>query len=247
MALAGVKEALQSKEASRSRRSSGGSSSNRTWLRLKDGDSVRVRFLEQDDDFKTAWTHTTERVGTRKDGSTYTTYDERLAQGPDDLNERGEKPRFKFWINVIWRDGPVFARDEEGRIIREGKNPKVDHTEDVLAVFSGGITLAEELDFLNGKYKGLTSRDFIISRTGATKDDTKYKIEPVSEEDEEGNTVVKRQPMSAADKELAEQKEDLDGLIAELRDNATTFVPPRSTEESADERSEDNPFRRARS
>lgn len=236
MALAGVKEALEGRK--NSQRSSQSDGPRRLWLRLKDGESATFRALEEGEEFVTAWTHTYERRGTRQDGSTYTYYEEVLADGKYDYDEQGNAPRFKFWLNVIWRDGPVFATDAEGKIIREGKEAKVERNEDVVAVLSGGITLAETLDGLESQYKGLTSRDFVISRKGSTKDDTKYTIKPVGEEDEDGNLISKKTPLSDNDKKLAQGKNDLQ----ELKEGLVASSP--SPQETRQERSEDNPFKR---
>lgn len=225
MSLAGVKKAKE--ELARKR---GGGSGGKNWLKIAEGEEVTVRPLEQDDDFKTVYVHSVEKVINGKKiftdavcldqegkGRVPCPGCEERAKIADPKKDRRYARRFKFYLNVIWRNGPIYEtekvekddgtsyqkikRNDAGDLIEKGRG-------DVLALWSGGIRAAEELDHANSKYKGLMSRDFTIEREG-TGLDTKYKVSPAVDED--GDPVPKT-PLSDEDKEIAAKKYDLDEL-----------------------------------
>lgn len=213
MALKGVKEAKKDLEARKAAAQSGG----RRWLKLEDGEEVRVRFLEQDEDFKLIKVHSVKKSRNDKefyqdvpcldqdgDGSNNCPGCERNRENSDEA-----KRRDKFYVNVIVRDAPKFQRDNENKVVKDSKgNPIVEGQEDAVHIWSGGITAAEELDEADGEWKGLKSRDFILKRTGQ-KLDTKYRLKPAKDENDE---IPKTDPMSENDQKLAEEKYDLDEL-----------------------------------
>jgi len=171
------------------------------FFNVEDGSTEIVRFLEEGDEVQSAWVHRTER-------------DERYPYGRTipcrDQNENGERtgeecpgcdadlPRsYQGAINLIWRNAPVYATDSEGRV---DKSTIVDH-KDQVAVWVKGVTVFEELGGLDADYRGLSSRDFKVSRSGKNLA-TKYTIRPA---DPDGGP----QEMSKADKKLAQDKYDL--------------------------------------
>jgi hypothetical protein len=249
MALKGVKEASEQLEKRRKAAQEG----SRRWLRIQDGDEVRVRFLEQGDDFTLVKVHSVERQLSNgksfyadipcldpKGGSS----EECPGCARSNVNRDDARRRDKFYINVIWRDAPKFQRDAENKIVRDGRGePIVEGYEDAIAVWSGGITVAEDLDVLDAKYRGLMSRDFAISRTGAGLK-TKYTFSiPV---DEEGDPVNggKATPLTEDDKKLAENKYDLSELTVPP-DADTFFDGPGGSSGGGDSEAprDSNPFK----
>jgi hypothetical protein len=101
--------------------------------------------------------------------------------------------------------GTAFLSLDDGeeatlRFLEEGAD-FVTYYEDQVKVWNGGITIAEDLDHLDGKYGGLTSRDFEVMRRGK-KLDTSYTILPSGE----------ARALSANDEKLRGAKFDLNQL-----------------------------------
>jgi hypothetical protein len=208
----GVKSAAEDIEKRRS--SSGQKSSFAMRFRLKEsGEEAVVRFLEQDEDVNWAWVAALPPKDNQRFGEMTPIRDqERDGSVPCPFQERGITNSFRGWINLIWRDAPVYKRDGDGRLVREsGELVIVDHADQV-CVWEQGINVFNELYALDKSYKGLMSRDFRITRLGEGLS-TKYRIEPA---EVDGGP----QPMSKEDKKLAEGKYDL-----------TQFTTPKSYEE----------------
>jgi hypothetical protein len=114
--------------------------------------------------------------------------------------EAGIKRAVKGFLNVIWRDAPDFPLDEESNKY----NTKVDYESlpksDKIAILSSGPTLFGRLDELDEDFT-LTDHDFSITREGL-KLNTKYKVKK-----------IKKVALSAADKKLAEDKNDLSHYV----------------------------------
>lgn len=157
------------------------------WLKLEDGDIAYIRVLDTGDNWKDAWTHRTPVE--RDDG------DEMHIDVPClDQEEEGVpcpgcknnyRRQYKFWTNAIVR-GDEDAEDE-------------DKQKDRLVIWSGGITIAKQLDKLQARHD-LRDRDVDVEREGKGKNDTKYTVQWADEEDE---------PLTDADKKLAEKSHDL--------------------------------------
>ena len=209
--FASVRDAAAEVQA---RRESGGNFVRR--FSVGDQQSAVVRFLEQGDDVNWAWVCKLEPRPGRRFGDYEVTRDqEGKGTVPCPLAERGIPRQFRGWINVIWRDAPVFKRDDNDRLVRDQNNkPIVAGTADTVAVWETGITVFQELEQLDATFKGLASRDFRISRKGIGFD-TRYHILPA---DPDGGP----KPLSDADKALAAEKYDL-----------KQFTTPKSYEELA--------------
>ena len=187
------------------RKQSGGGS--RLWFRLpNNNDKATVRFLEQDEDVSWAWMHELPATGNKSFG------DKVPCRDQDETGARNGEPcpgceqdyprRFQGQINLIWRDAPVLKRDSNGRLEKDANgNVQVAGHKDQIAVWTAGITVFEELDGKNATYKGLTTRDFVVTRKG-TGLSTRYSIEPA--DPDAGAT-----PLSKADQELETEKYDL--------------------------------------
>ena len=171
------------------------------FLFLEPGGSAIVRFLEEGDEVNCAWVHAVPVAG-RKVPFKVPCRDQddegRRNLGVDCPGcEKDYDLKFRGVINLIWRDAPISEKDGDRWVT-------VGH-EDTVAVWDQGINVFEELQEKDIVYKGLTSRDFRIKRKGSGFDTT-YSIEPA---DPDGGP----QPMSEADKELAEDKFNLDEFV----------------------------------
>lgn len=206
MPLAGVSAASKDYQAKKAAAESGGV----LYFGLDDGEEATVRPLEQGDDFVTYFVHRLPQQGNRfpqvpcPDPSPTPT-GKHACKGCED----GVKRSFRFALNVIHRNAPVPERDENNRVRKDGNNKIIwatnqdgtTKTADQVKVWNGGINVAEDLDHLDGKYGGLTSRDFDVSRRGV-KLNTTYTILPAGD----------RTPLSAEDQKLRGAKFDLNDL-----------------------------------
>jgi hypothetical protein len=193
----------QASEEIKARRESGGNWVN--FLKVADGQSVRVRFLEQGEDVAWCWMHQLPPKANQKYGDNEPCLNQNRDGTACPGCEQGLRRIVNWFINVIARDAPVWKREENGRLSRDANNNFIQEgTADQIFVWKGGITIFEELDGLDATYRGLSSRDFVITRKG-TELSTKYLIQPAV--DDEGNTSAT--PMSDADVELAANKHDL--------------------------------------
>lgn len=202
--MQGVREAIQDIER---RKSQGGTGDGRLWFKLpRDGDSAVVRFLEQGEDVNWAWMHELPPRQGQNWGDTIPCRDQNMTGEPCPGCQQGKPRTFEGYINLIWRDAPVFKKDAEGNFEKDGNGRKiVVGTKDQVAVWNSGPTVFEELDGKDVTYKGLMSRDFRVTRRGI-QFNTRYVIEPANPD--QGPTE-----MSAADKELAANKYDLTGDV----------------------------------
>lgn len=211
-------------------------------FRLGENESAVVRILEQGEDVVWAQAGRIERRS--KAGKPYSVYlvardQEGDGSVPCPIREDPEiKVNVRVWLNVIWRDAPVYGKNDKGYEDRT----KVVGNEDRLAVWEFGPVLATQLAGIDQNFKGLMSRDFRITARGRGFD-RKYEIFPA---DPDGGP----QPMSEADKKLAAEKIDLrarfatpkgyDDLVAELRG-----APSAPGNDTADPSPSDyNPFAR---
>lgn len=185
------------------RTAAGGGQDNTVYLKLKAGESAVVRFLEQGDEIAWAWVHELEPRGKQRWGD-HVPCRRQTPQSDERCPgcEQGLDRSFLGWINLIWRDGPVYKRDSEGNLMKSDQGLVREGTADVLAVWERGKTTFEELAGKDATYKGLRSRDFRITRYGSGMSDTKYVIEPA-------DVDSGPQPLSDTDKALMEKKEDL--------------------------------------
>lgn len=196
-------------------RASSGGGDKSVWFNLQPGETATVRFLEQGDDIAWAWMHELPPRGNQRWGDEIPCLDQVTEPGPTKGQRKGEAcpgcqegadRSFSGFINLIWRNGPIYARNEDGsfKLEGEGKNRKkvLEGRGDVLAVWNKGIRVFEELAGKDATYKGLMSRDFVITRHGADTN-TRWNIEPLVVDGE-----TKAVPMSEADKKLAEGKRD---------------------------------------
>ncbi len=174
------------------------------FFKLSDsGDKATVRFL--DDDVDWAWVHELPKTEGTKYGKTEICRD----QDPETGQRAGEacpgcdkdyRRKMSGVVRLIWRDGPVYEQIDDGKGGKKTNYDKVIDTADVVAKWTVGKVILEELDGKAATYKSLSSRDFVVTRRG-TGLDTTYDIEPLV--DENGDPI--KEAMSENDKKLAEE------------------------------------------
>lgn len=189
----------------RARREAGGGGWVERFKLPNDGDTADVRFLEQGEDVAWCWVHQLPVREGQNYGDNEVCLNTRNDGTPCPGCEKGHRRLVNGFINLIHRDAPVWRR-EDGRLVKTQAGELIkDGERDQVKVWRGGITLFEELDGIDATYKGLMSRDFRVTRRGI-KLNTKYTIVPV---DPDGGP----QPMSDADRKLAESKHDLTPMV----------------------------------
>lgn len=227
----GVQRAMQNIEARKA--AGGGIGPQPTYFKLPNsGDSAIVRFLEQGDEVSWCWTHSIPPRGNQKFGDDVPCRDQEGTGTPCPGCEQGLYKSFKGFINLIWRDGPVYKRNDQGWLEKDGNNrPIVVSRRDTIALWEAGIMVFDELNGLDATYKGLSSRDFKVTRRGEGLN-TRYNIVPADPD-------AGPQPMSDADRELAKTKMDLNELttppayenwgaggVSSSQTTSETFKPP---------------------
>lgn len=170
------------------------------WQGLRNpGDRVQVRFLEQGEDVHVAWMHEY-KVG--KWFKYAKCLDENNDGSPCPGCEKDFRRTVKGVINVIWRDRPQLKKDSDGRAIKSNSGQfEIVGNKDEVVVWMQGIESFTELANKDTTYKGLSTRDFTI-----TKKVKGYSIDPVTNE----NGDVVAVPMTADDNKLASEKYNLE-------------------------------------
>lgn len=92
--------------------------------------------------------------------------------------EKDLKRKERFFVQVVWLEGPVYKTDENGRPVKNNAGDLViKGYEDQIAVWPMGPQLEEQLEEIEEEY-GLLSTPFTIKRKGQ-KLKTTYRIKPV--------------------------------------------------------------------
>lgn len=198
-----------------SRRSSGGSGEAIKYFGIEDGQTARIRFLEQGENLTYALTHRLKnKFGGFNDVLCLDQEDEGTNCPACHSDIEGVRPRStKGFLNVIWRGtdeseyarGPVYKMNDKGYPEKDPNNPKkkiIVGFEDSVFLWKCSKTVWEMVIAKEKTYRGIMSRDFVVSREGASKENTKYAIEPA---------VVDGGPeaMTIADQSLAGSKFDV--------------------------------------
>jgi hypothetical protein len=143
------------------------------------------------------------------------------------------KRKLVMYANVIWRNATVREKNDKNQYV------DTDEKKDQLAIWEiRQSTIQDALSNAEMTYKDLTTRDFVIRRSG-TGYDTSYSIQPWT--DDEGET--KKTPLSAEDKELAEKKKDLTSRIEkkEIKDWGKV-AKKKDDDDDGDEADSESPF-----
>ncbi len=204
------------KQAAKRIEESSGDFVNVLWVKLPDdGDTATVRFLEEGDDVYSYWFHDFSKSDPQAGWRFKVPCLDQNDDGTPCPGCREDLKRgFQGLINVIWREAPVFKRDEDGRVVKKNSGEIiVEDYKDQIAVFRGGIELfGKTLAKKDVTYKGLTTRDFEIERQG-TGLDTTYAIEP-------DDIDAKAAKLNASDTRLAKDKYDLEAVARFIDEEA---------------------------
>lgn len=213
--------------------------SNHLRFSAKPGSPQVVRFLEEGEDVVWAYAGKVDRF--TKAGRPYSQYivtrdQKNEGDTPCPIRERGLSVSARVWLNVIWRNAPIYGKNDRGWT---DYNNIVGH-EDQLAIWEFGQQVAQTLYGIDNNYKGLMSRDFLVTPqdVGGFR---QYSILPV---DPDGGP----QPMSDADKALASGKPDLRQLKATPKSYEDIILaldggaPQSSSQSSPSTPGEVNPF-----
>ncbi len=211
-------------KASQEQAAKGGSSlwGGKTIFKLENGEKTDARFVEIEGDFvHSAWHHEIPVEGRAWGDLVPCIAQDEEGNHTDDPCpgcDAGLQLKFKGYIALIWRDGPIYKRDDANRVVKDNNGDLVvDHKGDTLAVWSSGPRLFEELGETHENYGGLGARDFSIKRRGIKKD-TKYIIFP---SDPDGG----KEPLSKEDKKIIE-----DATSGENPFELSPFIRPPSYE-----------------
>lgn len=184
------------------------------YFRLQDGETATVRFLEAGEDISWAYMYQLPPREGRKYGDRVPSLDQQQdgTECPFRDSEKVVKGVIvRGFLNIIWRNAPVYKRDSNGRLIKDSNNKYIqDGTEDRIALWDASKTILEDLAALDAELKGLVLRDMKVRRNGSDLN-TRYVIYPTDSATE----------LSKNDKELIANKYDL-----------TPFVTPPSFEEA---------------
>jgi hypothetical protein len=193
-------------------------------FRLQAGQYAVVRFLEEGEDLTFADTH---RIPLqRKSGGLWyknfvcldTEDDGTACPACRGSNQDVAKRITRGFVNLIWREGPVYQRDENKRLVKDNSgNLILVGREDQIALWPCSWTVFETLKEKDSKFKGLMSRDWEVKRVGSSMQDTKYMLDPVDPD-------AGPQPMTIADLALAEQRYDLAELTKPMEYDALAQV-----------------------
>jgi len=225
------------------KRSAGGAGPLR--LRLKEGETATVRFLEQGDELFYYYYHDFSHLDKQNGFKFSFPCLDQDDEGKPSPGAEQEFPRkFRTSVNVIWRDAPKYERDSDNKIVTgsDGKWKQID-TEDQVAVWEGGQNVFKMLAEKDRKYKGIGSLELEIGRSG-TGFDTRYTIEPA--DFDAGKT-----PLSKEDKKLSEGKYNLDKIARldmtyeEVTDLIDKQLGANETEDDSDVNDflDDDPFK----
>ena len=215
---------------------------NFIYFRLpNDGDSANVRFISAE----AAFCHSVTMPNKK-----YPDWVPSLDQSQPYVDGTSECPMAKAglrralrgWISLIWRDAPLYKRDDDGRMLKDQYGNLVQvGTEDQIAVWTVGMQVLEEMSEINAQYKGLSSRDFTIKRKGQGLK-TSWSILPA-------DVDSGPQPLSKADEAMVENAPDLKQFTTAPEMSKLLEMiggQPAGSEQNLDMAMATNPFMRKR-
>lgn len=221
-------EAFQKHSDVISARRSSGEFQRIDYFGLKDGESAKVRFLEQGENLTWAISHRIKTPGLQypQDVLCLDQEDDGTPCPACMSDNREVKSRStKGYLNIIWRGteesdlsrAPVYKRNDKGSPEKSPNGQKIiTGFEDSIWLWKCSKTVFEQILSKDKAYKGLMSRDFLITRKGAGLENTTYFIEPA---------VVDggAEPLTVADQSLIQNKLDVakittPGSFEEMKD-----------------------------
>lgn len=209
--MRGAEAIQEAREAARQRQNN--TAFKNYFYLLDNNETAIVRFLEEYDELVSAYVHHVmvprfkmpyKLVCRDQDPVTGASIGEDCP-GCEDNDPQISKKRIQGAVNLIWRNGPVYELDGNGKPIKDNRDRKVVASRrDQIAVWTSGVTVFDNLITLGLKYSGkggLTGRDWEVTRRGVDRETT-YDFAPA---EIDGGPV----PLSKEDKELAATKYDL--------------------------------------
>jgi hypothetical protein len=173
---------------------------------IKDREFALVRFLEQGDDLVFADVHRIPIAGrtVRQDLICLDTNDDGTpCPGCQSSTPEISRRSTKGYLNLIWREGPVYERNDFGSPKKGADNKYIiTGRADGIFLWKCSATVFQMLLEKDTAYRGLMSRDLRITRTGSGMQDTKFAVEPA-------DIDAGAQQMTVADQELAAKKYNL--------------------------------------
>lgn len=166
------------------------------YFALKDGQEAVVRFLQQAEDIEWARKWKLPPSSNFPYGELVNAVDQHEDGTPDPGYAAGLKNSFKAYPTLIWRNAPVYQKDNEGKVVKDPNGAKViTGFADQVAIWECTFSVYDTLQDVEGSYRGLMSRDFRVKRKGGGLD-TEYLVFPA---DVDGGP----QPMSQQDQQIA--------------------------------------------
>lgn len=157
------------------------------FFRLEDGESAKVRFLEQGEDVWAVWTHQLPRQSGQQFGDSVLCLDQEDEGKPCPGCSRAVGRTARITINLIWYGAPKFQREpgrdgNVGKIVKDNMDrPVIIGVEDVVAVWNASQKVGGRLAHLHEKLEqteagGLMGAIHDVTRQGTSKK-TDYMID----------------------------------------------------------------------
>lgn len=169
---------------------------------------VTLRFLAQGPDVDSYYVHEY-KVPNPKGGQPFSRNFSCFSQAPWNLPEcpgcrAGMSRKIRSIHNIIQRQRPVWRVGADNRVIYNNGEPIVDGYEDTVVIADVGSLTSDMLRQADGNYRGLMTRDFVVTFSGNTFQS--WTLSPAI--DSAGNANAT--PLSPEDLALAAQRYDLD-------------------------------------
>lgn len=142
-------------------------------LILKNGESIKARFLEQGEDVWYVFTHQLPAMPGQKFGDTVACLDQDDAGAACPGCQRGLPRSARVAINLIHYGAPEFERDKDKKLVKNSMgNLKVVGRKDAVVTWNASQAVGGRLEYLDSKHGGLTGHIFTITRQGTGKQTT---------------------------------------------------------------------------
>lgn len=143
---------------------------------INDGETAKVRFLEQGDEVWAVWTHQLPKQPGQRFGDSVACLDQDDEGKPCPGCTRSKGRTARVTINLIWYGAPKMKRDKDNKLVKENDQIVFDGFEDCVAVWNASQTVGGRLEHLASKHDGLTMNIFEVTREGTDKQ-TKYMVD----------------------------------------------------------------------
>lgn len=180
--LSKIKQSKQDADARRKAYDEAGPGVRR--LFIKDGETVKVRPLEQGEEVWSVYVHELPKKPGQRFGDKVFCLDQ---DNQPDANcpacNRSIKRSERVTLNVIWFNAPKFKKDKDGKFLKDANDDRIyDGVEDVVAVWETSVTTGGRLEHLQETIEnkhglpGITNAILEIKREGTDKETT-YQVD----------------------------------------------------------------------